>query len=105
MVLFALSLQGNDDITSVSTILAFMKGQLSGSHNLAKGLEKAVKRFMMARLRPFRGWRGPRASLNRALMKKFCRSVETWYELGHIEHGWEQLQLQASHVNLVLPNF
>jgi hypothetical protein len=70
--------QGQDGIRATSSILAFLKSELSGSHNLSKASFKAVRRFFMARLHPVRGWCGQSPRLDRTLMKKFSHAIETW---------------------------
>ena len=77
----ALVFQGQDGLIATSSILSFLKRELSGSHNLSKASFTAVKRFFTARRHPVRGWSGESPKLDRASMKKFADAIETWKSL------------------------
>ena len=68
----------DDDITSTSCIMAFLKGELGGSYNLVRGSKRALKRFMTSRLHPMRGWCGPAPKLDAELARKFAKAVDAW---------------------------
>ena len=57
--------------------MAFLKGELSGSHNLARASQRAVRRFFTKRFQPPSGWNGPKPVVDRSLARKYSNAVET----------------------------
>ena len=71
--------QGEERLITTNSPLAFLKSELSGSHNLAKASRKASRRFFTKRLCPPHGWIGMKPLLEKSLLKKYNDSVETWF--------------------------
>ena len=69
--------QGQHGIRSTSFVLAYQKGELGGSRNLAKATRRAIRRFFTSQESPPRGWIGPKPRLEAKLLHKFSMSVET----------------------------
>ena len=57
--------------------MAFLKRELSGSHNIAKATNQALKRFFTARRCPPKGWVGSSPWVDGRLMRQFCDQVDS----------------------------
>lgn len=57
--------------------MAHLKTELSGSQNLAKASRKAIYQFFTSRRCPPRDWIGPAPAIEKTILNKFSRAVET----------------------------